>query len=252
MPGLTDAAADGAPTISSHSKAAWMISSLGLEEPRAGGRGRGREPLGQRRSSTGPGTITVSGLRRSRPADYDKNWVACDNTETSRFYGNCYPVGRLRRRRPHPDEHVARRRPDVERADHDRQASTAPAPLLNRHSAIYVLPPLTQVARGERLRDVGDRVPLDERRRQLGRRGDRLARPRPRHAAGQPASRAAPERPRSLPTATSTRSGRTAGSRRAANEFPGDLDQRRRRELVRGPAGAQSTTAATRSSRASA
>ena len=32
-------------------------------------------------------------------------------------------VGRLRRRRPHPDEHVERRRPHMERADHDRRSA---------------------------------------------------------------------------------------------------------------------------------
>jgi len=65
----------------------WMISSLGLTDP---------GPLGAavvvNRSTNGglnwSGPVTVSNAPAG--ADYDKNWVACDNTASSPFYGNCY------------------------------------------------------------------------------------------------------------------------------------------------------------------
>jgi hypothetical protein len=65
----------------------WMISSLGLTDP---------GPLGAavvvNRSTDGgltwgnPVTVSAAGPA----ADYDKNWVACDNWTGSPFYGNCY------------------------------------------------------------------------------------------------------------------------------------------------------------------
>jgi hypothetical protein len=65
----------------------WMISSLGLTDP---------GPLGAavvvNRSTDGGRTwgapVTVSNAPDG--ADYDKNWVACDNTSSSPFYGHCY------------------------------------------------------------------------------------------------------------------------------------------------------------------
>jgi BNR repeat-like domain len=62
----------------------WLISSLTLVE--AGG-------------VHGNGVVTsrsTDGLTWSNPfqtatgGDLDKNWIVCDNTSTSRFYGNCY------------------------------------------------------------------------------------------------------------------------------------------------------------------
>ena len=42
--------------------------------------------------------------------DADKNWIICDNTSTSPFYGNCYiGMGQLR----DTDEHLQRRRTDL-------------------------------------------------------------------------------------------------------------------------------------------
>jgi hypothetical protein len=65
----------------------WMISSLALTDP---------GPLGAavlvNRSTNGGLTwgnpVTVASAPPG--ADYDKNWVACDNTPTSPFWGNCY------------------------------------------------------------------------------------------------------------------------------------------------------------------
>ena len=65
----------------------WMISSLGLINP---------GPLGAavvvNRSEDGGltwgGPVTVANAGPGQ--DFDKNWVACDNTDTSPFYGNCY------------------------------------------------------------------------------------------------------------------------------------------------------------------
>lgn len=60
----------------------WLISTLGLDGPGGGA------PVLTSRSTDGGRTwgdpvVTVAGAT-------DKNWIACDNSETSRFYGNCY------------------------------------------------------------------------------------------------------------------------------------------------------------------
>jgi len=65
----------------------WMISSLALTDP---------GPLGAgvvvNRSTDGGLTwgnpVTVAAAPEG--ADYDKNWVTCDNRAVSPFYGNCY------------------------------------------------------------------------------------------------------------------------------------------------------------------
>jgi hypothetical protein len=65
----------------------WMISSLGLTDP---------GPLGAavvvNRSTNGGlswgGPVTVANAGPGQ--DFDKNWVACDNTPSSPFYGHCY------------------------------------------------------------------------------------------------------------------------------------------------------------------
>ena len=65
----------------------WMISSLGLNDPGPSG-----AAVVVNRSTNGGKDwglpVTVS--EAPPGADYDKNWVACDNTATSPFYGNCY------------------------------------------------------------------------------------------------------------------------------------------------------------------
>jgi hypothetical protein len=66
----------------------WMISSLGLEDPGPDG-----VAVVINRSTDGGltwgGPVTVSNAPEG--ADYDKNWVVCDNhASTSPYYGNCY------------------------------------------------------------------------------------------------------------------------------------------------------------------
>jgi hypothetical protein len=96
LPGLTDQApfTGGVfdrttdPVVAFDAKhGVWMISSLGLTDP---------GPLGAavvvNRATDGGknwgGPVTVA--EAGPGADFDKNWVACDNTASSPFYGNCY------------------------------------------------------------------------------------------------------------------------------------------------------------------
>jgi hypothetical protein len=96
LPGLTNQAPFGGgpydrttdPVVAYDAKhGVWMISSLGLTDP---------GPLGAavvvNRSTNGgtawSGPVTVAAAPPG--ADYDKNWVACDNHTGSPFYGNCY------------------------------------------------------------------------------------------------------------------------------------------------------------------
>jgi BNR repeat protein len=64
----------------------WMISSLGLDANVTGA------AIVVNRSTDGGLTWgSVRTVAAAGPAnDYDKNWVACDNTPTSPFYGHCY------------------------------------------------------------------------------------------------------------------------------------------------------------------
>ena len=62
----------------------WLISTLVL--------GSGFSALGISRSADGlswGAPVSAARLASNRLA-YDKQWVACDNTSTSRFYGTCY------------------------------------------------------------------------------------------------------------------------------------------------------------------
>jgi len=65
----------------------WMISSLGLTDP-----GPLAAAVVVNRSTNGglawSGPVTVANAGPGQ--DFDKNWVACDNTSTSPHYGNCY------------------------------------------------------------------------------------------------------------------------------------------------------------------
>jgi hypothetical protein len=64
----------------------WLINTLGINAALVG------KALLVNRSSNGgttwgnPVTVSQGGPR----AFYDKNWITCDNTPTSPFYGNCY------------------------------------------------------------------------------------------------------------------------------------------------------------------
>jgi hypothetical protein len=58
----------------------WLISSLGL-------RGSGTDVLTSRSTNGG---LTWSNPVTTATGSLDKNWIVCDNTASSPFYGNCY------------------------------------------------------------------------------------------------------------------------------------------------------------------
>ena len=68
----------------------WMVSSLAIVNL-AGGGTNGRAVLTSRSTNGGltwqpPVTTALAGPRN----DFDKNWIVCDNTPSSPFYGSCY------------------------------------------------------------------------------------------------------------------------------------------------------------------
>jgi hypothetical protein len=98
LPGLTDNNGNGgthdratdAVVAYSAKHNVWMASSLVLDEDASGAPG-GTAVVVNRSTDGGiswgnPVNVAVAGAG----ADYDKNWVACDNTVSSPFYGRCY------------------------------------------------------------------------------------------------------------------------------------------------------------------
>jgi hypothetical protein len=92
LPGITKWAGGGAndratdPSLAYDARHnAWLISSLTL-----------REAGGVHGNAVVTSRSTDGGVTWSRPfttatgGDLDKNWIVCDNTPTSAFYGNCY------------------------------------------------------------------------------------------------------------------------------------------------------------------
>jgi hypothetical protein len=67
----------------------WMISSLALVDTASGPSGRA---VLTSRSTDGGLTWgnPVNTAVAKRNEDFDKNWIVCDNTATSPFYGSCY------------------------------------------------------------------------------------------------------------------------------------------------------------------
>src|SRR3954451_7855281 len=68
---------------------AWLVSTLGLVNTSSGP--TGRAVLTSRSTDGGlhwgnPVTTALASKRQ----DFDKNWIVCDNTSTSPFYGSCY------------------------------------------------------------------------------------------------------------------------------------------------------------------
>jgi hypothetical protein len=61
---------------------AWLISSLGI-------RSNGTNQVVTSRSTNG-GVTWSNPVATSTTGNPDKNWIACDNTTSSPFYGNCY------------------------------------------------------------------------------------------------------------------------------------------------------------------
>ena len=82
--GLNDRATD--PSVAYDAKhGVWLISSLTLLE--AGGV-HGNSVVTSR--STDGGLTWSNPFTTATGSDLDKNWIVCDNTSTSPFYGNCY------------------------------------------------------------------------------------------------------------------------------------------------------------------
>lgn len=69
----------------------WLIASVALT---GSGGGTKAAAIVVSRSTTGgrSWTAPVSVALAGGASEYDKSWVACDNTETSPVYGNCYAV----------------------------------------------------------------------------------------------------------------------------------------------------------------
>ena len=95
LPGITTAAGGSYDRATDPSVAydarhnVWMVSSLALRDSSSGPSG---VAVLTSRSTTGGLTwgnpvVTAAASRRQ---DFDKNWITCDNTSTSPFYGSCY------------------------------------------------------------------------------------------------------------------------------------------------------------------
>ena len=95
LPGITTAAGGGYDRATDPSVAydarhnVWMVSTLAL---RNGSTGPSGVAVLTSRSTDGGFTwgnpvVTAAAGRRE---DFDKNWITCDNTSTSPFYGSCY------------------------------------------------------------------------------------------------------------------------------------------------------------------
>ncbi len=91
LPGITKFAGGGFDRVSDAAVAydprhnVWMVSSLALSQ--AGGI-HGAAVLTSR--STDGGHTWSNPVTTATGGDLDKNWIACDTTATSPFYGNCY------------------------------------------------------------------------------------------------------------------------------------------------------------------
>ena len=95
LPGLTTASLPPGPNTRASdpvvaydaAHATWLISTLALEGPMT--------RLAINRSTNGATWSAASNALEERAAEgiaFDKNWLACDNTASSPFYGRCYLV----------------------------------------------------------------------------------------------------------------------------------------------------------------
>jgi hypothetical protein len=66
----------------------WLVSTLGLTD--VSGNIAGAAVLVSRSSDGITWGSPVVVAKASGSVDYDKNWIVCDNTATSPYYGNCY------------------------------------------------------------------------------------------------------------------------------------------------------------------
>jgi hypothetical protein len=95
LPGITTAAAGPYDRATDPSVAyderhkVWMVSTLALTNTASGP--TGSAVLTSR--STDGGAVWAAPVTTAKAAkrqDFDKNWIACDNTPTSPYYGSCY------------------------------------------------------------------------------------------------------------------------------------------------------------------
>src|SRR5580765_1692615 len=91
----------------------WLISSLTLLES---GGVHGNAVVTSR--STNGGLTWSNPFTTATGGDLDKNWIVCDNTATSQFYGNCYTQW---------DDHGAGNRLEMSRSTDGGQTWSAPA-----------------------------------------------------------------------------------------------------------------------------
>jgi hypothetical protein len=96
LPGLTTAFGGGSydratdPSVAyDAAHGVWLVSSLVLRNTASGPHG---DAVVTSRSTNGGVTWgnPVTTAAASRRQDFDKNWITCDNTSTSPFYGSCY------------------------------------------------------------------------------------------------------------------------------------------------------------------
>jgi hypothetical protein len=93
LPGITKFQGGGAydrvsdPSVAFDAKhGVWLVSSLALLES---GGAHGAAVLTSR-STSSAGTSWNNPVATNVTSGVDKNWIVCDNTATSTFYGNCY------------------------------------------------------------------------------------------------------------------------------------------------------------------
>jgi hypothetical protein len=110
--GTNDRATDAAVAYDAK-HGAWLVSSLTLVE--AGGL-RGNAVVTSR--STDGGLTWSAPFTTATGGDLDKNWIVCDNTSTSPFYGNCYTEW---------DDHGNGNRLEMSRSSDGGQTWSAPA-----------------------------------------------------------------------------------------------------------------------------
>src|SRR5947209_11074642 len=115
LPGITKYAGSGpndratdASVAYDASHKVWLISSLTLLE--AGGV-HGNSVVTSR--STDGGLTWGNPVTTATGSDLDKNWIVCDNTSTSPFYGNCYTQW---------DDHGAGNRLEMSTSSEDRKS----------------------------------------------------------------------------------------------------------------------------------